>query len=83
MANTLRQIQKMVYEIRKHKVMFDSDLAELYGVELKRLNESVKRNTRRFPPEFMFQLTDKEWENLRGCPRSTFWAAFFMSASII
>jgi hypothetical protein len=40
--------------------MVDSDLAALYGVEVKRLNESVKRNIKRFPPEFMFQLTDDE-----------------------
>jgi phage regulator Rha-like protein len=46
--------------------MFDRDLAVLYGVEIKRLNESVKRNLKRFPPEFMFQLTDEEWENLRS-----------------
>jgi len=46
--------------------MLDRELAVLYGVELKRLNESVKRNIKRFPAEFMFQLTDEEWENLRS-----------------
>jgi len=46
--------------------MLDSELAVLYGVEIKRLNESVKRNAKRFPPEFMFQLTNREWENLRS-----------------
>jgi phage regulator Rha-like protein len=46
--------------------MLDSDLASLYGVEIKRLNESVKRNIKRFPPEFMFQLTDNEWKKLRS-----------------
>jgi phage regulator Rha-like protein len=56
----------MIYEIRGYKVMFDSDLALLYGVEVKRLNESVKRNIKRFPQEFMFQLTDDEWKNLRS-----------------
>ena len=70
MANKLEQIQGMIYEIRGQKVMLDRDLAQLYGVELKRLNEAVKRNIERFPPDFMFQLTDEEWENLRGCPRS-------------
>ena len=60
------KIQNMIHEIRGQKVMLDRDLAKLYGVEVKRLNESVKRNIRRFPPEFMFQLTDKEWENLRS-----------------
>ena len=66
MASKLTQIQNMIYEIRGQKVMLDSDLAILYGVEIKRLNESVKRNIKRFPPEFMFQLVDKEWENLRS-----------------
>ena len=66
MASKLVQIQKMIYEIRGQKVMLDRQLAELYGVEIKRLNESVKRNIKRFPSEFMFQLTDKEWENLRS-----------------
>ena len=46
--------------------MIDRDLAELYGVETKRLNEAVKRNIERFPSDFMFQLTDEEWKNLRS-----------------
>ena len=66
MANKLAQIQNMIYEIRRQKVMLDSDLAGLYGVEIKRLNESVKRNIKRFPQEFMFQLTDDEWANQRS-----------------
>ena len=66
MEDKLTQIQNMIYEIRGHKVMLDSDLAVLYEVEIKRLNESVKRNIKRFPPEFMFQLTDIEWVNLRS-----------------
>jgi phage regulator Rha-like protein len=66
MANKLTQIQKMIYEIRGQKVMLDSELALLYGVEIKRLNENVKRNIKRFPQEFMFQLTDEEWKNLRS-----------------
>jgi len=66
MANTLRQIQKIIYEIRKHKVMLDRDLAELYGVELKAMNQAVKRNIDRFPSDFMFQLTEKEWNILRS-----------------
>ena len=64
--NDVVRIQKLIYEIRGQRVMLDSDLAGLYGVEVKRLNESVKRNNKRFPLEFMFQLTDKEWENLRS-----------------
>jgi phage regulator Rha-like protein len=66
MKNELMKVQKMIYEIRGHKVMLDRELAVLYGVETKRLNESVKRNLKRFPPEFMFQLTDEEWTNLRS-----------------
>ena len=66
MARKLAQIKSKIYEIRRQKVMLDNELAELYGVEVKRLNESVKRNIKRFPPEFMFQLTDKEWINLRS-----------------
>ena len=62
----LMLIEDMIYEIREQKVMFDSDLAHLYGVEIKRLNEAVKRNIRRFPLEFMFQLTDEEWKNQRS-----------------
>ncbi|MFZ3138186.1 MAG: ORF6N domain-containing protein [Thermodesulfovibrionales bacterium] len=52
--------------IRGHKVMLDSDLAELYGVETKRLNEQVHRNLKRFPDDFMFQLTEEEAESLRS-----------------
>jgi hypothetical protein len=53
-----------IYQIRNHKVMLDIDLAELYHVETRRLNEQVKRNIDRFPEDFMFQLTEKEWANL-------------------
>lgn len=66
MANELAQIQNIIYEIRGKKVMLDSDLAVLYEVEAKRLNESVKRNIERFPEDFMFQLTDHEWNSLRS-----------------
>ena len=66
MANKLAQIQNMIYEIRGQKVMLDRDLAELYGVEVKRLNEAAKRNIKRFPSDFMFQLTQDEWDNLRS-----------------
>ena len=64
--NKLIPIQDMIYEIRGLKVMIDRDLADLYGVEVKRLNEAVKRNIRRFPPDFIFQLTDEEWSILRS-----------------
>jgi phage regulator Rha-like protein len=66
MANQLTQIKKMIYDIRGQKVMFDRDLAELYGVELKVMNQAVKRNIDRFPLDFMFQLTDEEWKNQRS-----------------
>ena len=53
-------IKQKIYLIRGHKVMMDTDIAQLYGVKTKRLNEQVKRNIRRFPTDFMFQLTKKE-----------------------
>lgn len=53
-----------IYLIRDQKVMLDSDLAELYGVQTFRLNEQVKRNIDRFPEDFMFQLTEDEWDSL-------------------
>ena len=57
-------IQNQIFTIRDLQVMLDSDLAELYNVSTSRLNEQVKRNISRFPNDFMFQLTDKEWKNL-------------------
>ena len=60
------KLQGLIYTIRGAQVMYDSDLAELYGVEIKRLNEQVKRNRERFPEEFMFQLTDEEFAFLRS-----------------
>lgn len=62
-----------IYSIRGQKVMLDSDLAELYGVETKRLNEQVKRNNSRFPDDFMFQLTIQEWENLKSQIATSSW----------
>jgi predicted XRE-type DNA-binding protein len=56
------RITKSIYLIRNQKVLLDSELAELYGVETKRVNEQVKRNIERFPEDFMFQLTSDEWE---------------------
>jgi len=57
-------IEKRIFLIRNQKVMIDSDLAELYGVTTKRLNEQVKRNKGRFPEDFMFKLTKKEKQEL-------------------
>jgi phage regulator Rha-like protein len=66
MASKLSQIQNIIYDIRGQKVMLDRDLARLYEVEVKRLNEAVKRNIERFPSDFMFQLTQDEWNVLRS-----------------
>lgn len=60
----LIQIQKLIYNIRGYKVMLDSDLAHLYEVETRVLNQAVKRNIERFPSDFMFQLTKEEFNNL-------------------
>lgn len=60
------RIESRIFLIRGHKVMLDSDLAELYGVTTKRLNEQVKRNKERFPSDFMFQLTSDEAKRLRS-----------------
>jgi hypothetical protein len=57
-------IERRIYLIRGHKVMLDRDLAEIYGVQTFRLNEAVKRNLRRFPEDFMFQLTRQETDAL-------------------
>jgi hypothetical protein len=62
-----------IYLIRDEKVMLDSDLAELYGVETKRLNEQVKRNIDRFPEDFMFQLTETEFKNLKSQIATSSW----------
>jgi hypothetical protein len=59
-------VMSKIYMIRGQKVMLDRDLAELYGVETKRLKEQVKRNIERFPEDFMFELTDAEFNNWRS-----------------
>ena len=58
------EISNRIYTLRNEEIMIDRDLAELYGVETKRLNEQVKRNNERFPSDFMFQLNDKEKNEL-------------------
>lgn len=62
--NSLVEVQNLIYEIRGYKVMIDSDLAKLYGVQTFNLNKAVKRNIQRFPADFMFQLTKDEYESL-------------------
>ncbi|MBE6246331.1 MAG: ORF6N domain-containing protein [Bacteroidales bacterium] len=66
----LEVIQDMIYEIRGQKVMLDYDLAKMYGVETKRLNESVRRNIGRFSEDFMFELTNEEYNLLEDSSRS-------------
>jgi len=65
MKQNLEPIRSKIYEIRGQRVMLDRDLAALYGVTTGNLNKAVKRNIRRFPPDFMFQLTKEEWDSLR------------------
>lgn len=62
MDTTLQTVHNKIYIIRGKQIMLDRDLAELYKVETKRLNEQVKRNSERFPEDFMFQLTKEELE---------------------
>ena len=62
----LQIIQDKIYEIRGQKVMLDRDLAEMYGVLTKALNQAVKRNIDRFPSDFMFQLTNEETRNWKS-----------------
>src|ERR1051326_1591482 len=62
----LEVIERKIYIMRGEKVMLDSDLAELYQVQTKVLNQAIRRNRNRFPEDFMFQLTAEETENLRS-----------------
>jgi len=61
----IQSIQNRIYEIRGERVMLDKDLAALYETETKHLKQAVKRNMKRFPPDFMFQLTKEEWEAIK------------------
>ena len=60
------RIENRIVLIRGHKVMIDADLAELYGVETRRLNEQVRRNRSRFPADFIFELTAEEFAHLKS-----------------
>lgn len=62
--NDLVVIQQKIYEIRGQRVILDRDLAALYGVETRVLNQAVKRNNERFPEDFMFQFTIEEWQSI-------------------
>lgn len=66
MSEDIILIQNLIYEIRGKKVMLDSDLAKLYNVKTKALNQAVKRNIKRFPSDFMFQLSDEERKQIRS-----------------
>jgi hypothetical protein len=68
-----QKILNRIYVIRGQKVMIDEDLAEMYSVETRRLNEQVKRNIKRFPKDFMFALTQKEFENLKSQNATSSW----------
>lgn len=70
---SLELIRERIYVIRGQKVMLDRDLAELYGVTVKRLNEQVKRNLKRFPEDFMFSLDIKEVSNLKSQIATSSW----------
>jgi len=70
---SVEQIESRIFVIRGQKVMLDADLAELYGVETRRLNEQVSRNSERFPEDFMFQLTDEEFANLKSQFATSSW----------
>ena len=66
-ANALSlQVERRIYFLRREKVMLASDLASLYGVSTSALNQAVRRNRKRFPPDFMFQLNATEWESLKS-----------------
>ena len=67
------EISTKIFRIREQNVMLDSDLATLYDVETKRINEQVKRNTSRFPSDFMFQLTENEFEILKSQNATSSW----------
>ena len=62
----IRSIQNRIYELRGERVMLDFDLAQLYEVETRALNQAVKRNIKRFPSDFMFRLTQEEWQEMRS-----------------
>ena len=68
-----QKILNRIFVVRRQKVMIDEDLASLYHVETKRLNEQVKRNSKRFPRDFMFTLTQKEFDNLKSQNATSSW----------
>ncbi len=75
----IERIQQCIYLVRKQKVMLDKDLAAMYGVTTKRLNEQVQRNIDRFPLDFMFQLNDDETKVLRSQIATSSWGGRLFS----
>ena len=75
-------IENIIYDVRGVKVMLDYDLAAIYGVETRTLNQAVKRNIERFPEDFMFMLSDKEWKNLHANLLATNMTSQFVISSI-
>lgn len=71
-TSVIDEVTQKIFSVRGRKVMLDIDIASLYGVSTKRLNEQVKRNRERFPDDFMFQLTKEEMENIIASNRSQF-----------
>jgi hypothetical protein len=63
---TIERIEKLIFLIRGNKVILDSDLAQMYGVETKQLKRAVRRNSKRFPQDFMLELTKEEYDSLRS-----------------
>ena len=80
---TVESIRNCVYMIRGQQVMLDSDLADIYGYELKAMNQQVKRNIERFPEDFMFQLTKEEFENLKSQFVTSSWGGIRKMAFMI
>ena len=72
-TNIIKSTKKNIHIIRNQNVLIDTDLAKIYGVETKRLNEQVRRNIEKFPEDFMFQLTQEEFENLKSQNATSSW----------
>jgi len=73
MSNKISKVKNLVYTIRNQRVMLDHDLADLFGVETRVVNQQVKRNINKFPSDFMFRLSKEEYENLKSQFVSSSW----------
>ncbi len=78
----LQAIQSKIFQIRNQSVMFDNDLGDLYQVPTKRINEAVKRNQNRFPPDFIFQLSHEEWQILKSQNAAASWGGLKKKESL-